>query len=165
MLDVGNSEGSYTNVRSMVGPTFDKWTFGQYPVEKKKHKRRAPTMIITGGQSGPCQLGSDCQSLDLYFCLIDVMTIVPPGYSKLAEISQNLRGLSDGVTIDTTASWLNIQKKISFYSVPVENTKRTHSQAIILQGLPQKGACHNCIILGLPQKGACHNCINCKLIL
>ena len=76
MSDVGNSEGSYSNVRSMVGPTFDKRTFGQYSVEKKKHKRRAPTMIATGGQSGLCQLGNDCHSLDLHLCLLDVVIIV-----------------------------------------------------------------------------------------
>ena len=41
MSDVGNSVGSYINVRSMVGPTFGKQTFSQYPVDKN--------MSSTGG--------------------------------------------------------------------------------------------------------------------
>ncbi len=42
MPDVGNSAGRYTNVRSKVGPTFDKQTFGQLQVDKN--------MSTTGGR-------------------------------------------------------------------------------------------------------------------
>ncbi len=60
----------------MVGPTFDKQTFSQYPVLVKSMSTTSPTMITAGGQSRPCQLGSECQSLDLHLYLIDVTTIV-----------------------------------------------------------------------------------------